>query len=260
MPDHLGVDTLNSSVAIITGDPNRVEYLASALDKKTLLNTKRGFICYEVVSSGITVNLIATGIGSPSTAIVAEELIDLGVNTIIRIGTCGFLQNYVKIGSIVVSTGSVRAEGTSVQYIDMAYPAIPDLFLTYALIANIKKIVSTNIHHGITHGKDSYYSEKILKSLNETETKNKWLVWKKANVLATEMEAASLFVVGSIRGISTAAVFVPVGSRTTAEDTQTTFKQIMEAVFLIIQENKSINSEPSKVSSRQHSPSFLGNI
>ncbi len=260
MPDHLGVDKLRSSVAVITGDPERVEYLAASFDERTLLTAKRGFVCYEVVYSGIAINLVATGIGSPSTAIVAEELIDLGVSTIIRLGTCGSLQEYVTVGSVVVSTGSVRAEGTSVQYVDLGYPAIPDLLLTCGLLENIKKTVSENVYYGITHCKDAYYGEKILKSIDQVVAAEKWLVWRKANVLATEMEAAALFVVGSIRGIRTAAVLVSVGSCTTAEDTGATFRQIMKAIFLLIQNNAIVNSEPPKLSSDQHSPSFLGSI
>ena len=213
MPDHLGIASTSSRVAIITGNRDRVPTISGYFEAYRELSDVRGFLCYEAYLNKIPLLVVAGGVGAPSTAIVAEELIDLGITAIIRIGTCGALQTIIEVGDLVIPTGCVREEGTSLQYIDSAFPAIPDQLVLNELIVGASR-QHTRYHVGITHCKDAYYSERPGKQLDPEKTGQQWELWRKAGVLATEMETSTLFILGSLRGIRTGALFINVGKIT----------------------------------------------
>ena len=64
--------------------------------------------------------------GGASTGIVVEELYNIGVEVMIRIGSCGALDSNINLGDIILVNGAVRDEGASKAYIESIYPAIPD--------------------------------------------------------------------------------------------------------------------------------------
>ena len=69
-----------------------------------------------------------------------EELIKIGADTFIRIGTAGSLQKQVGLGDVVISTASVREEGTTRQYVPLSYPAVADFEVTSALVEASRKL------------------------------------------------------------------------------------------------------------------------
>lgn len=213
MPDHLGITSTSSRIAIITGNPDRVPTISGYFERHRELSAMRGFICYEAYLDTTPLLVVAAGVGAPSTAIVVEELIDLGVTAIIRIGTCGALQSTIEVGDLVIPTGCVREEGTTLQYVDATFPAIPDQIVLNELIAEASR-EETRYHVGITHCKDAYYLEWPGKQVNPKRTGQQWELWRKIGVLATEMETSTLFVLGSLRGIRTGALFINVGKIT----------------------------------------------
>lgn len=210
MPDHLGISTTEARAAIITGNPERVPLIASSLQDSRFLTEQRGFVCYEGLWESNPLLVVSTGIGAPSTAIVVEELIELGVQAIIRIGTCGALQSFIQPGDIIISTGCVRDEGTTAQYIDPIFPAVPD-HVTLSELLRAASQQGHTYHVGITHSKDSYYMERRHKQVDPEGVHRRWVRWKSAGVLVTEMEASALFVLGSLRAIRTGAVLISVG-------------------------------------------------
>src|SRR5262245_47110523 len=98
MPDHLGIDKTDCHFAILTGNPTRVESIATRLGNSTMLSDRRGFICSRAMLENAPVLIVSTGIGAPATAIVVEELIELGVTVLVRLGTCGALQSRISVG------------------------------------------------------------------------------------------------------------------------------------------------------------------
>lgn len=201
---------------LLTGDPNRTEIIARMFDSYTEVTDNREFKGYTGYITGydgekIKITTISTGIGSPAAAICVEELINIGGKVFIRIGTAGSLQPNIKVGDIVISTGSVREEGTSKQYIPEIYPAVADFQVVNALIEAAKKL-KIRYHVGITHSKDAFYSElpgiTPIKELNE----QKWKFWQRSNVLATDMETSVLFVIGSIRKVYMGSIVKIVGN------------------------------------------------
>ena len=228
-PHHLGIESSNIKCAIITGDPERVFKIASLLTNSQKITNSRGYLCYKGSIDEIPIYIVGSGIGGPSVAIAVEELIEIGVQVIIRIGTCGALQRNIKVGDLIIPTGCVREEGTTAQYIEQIFPAVPDFELLKHLVENAKKI-HERIHIGITHCKDAYYSEIPGKQLLPEKTGLRWKVWQQAGVLATEMESSTLFVLGSLRKIRTGSVFINVGKVTDKD----IFQQSLTNAFAII--------------------------
>lgn len=249
MPDHLGLTATNAKFAIITGNPERVPIISEYFDANRKMSDKRGFLCYEAVHNSISLLVVATGIGAPSTAIVVEELIDLGVTSIIRLGTCGALQTHIKVGDLVIPVGCVREEGTTLQYIDSIFPAVPDYVMLHELIANAAR-QNLSCHIGITHCKDAYYLESPGKQLLPERTRQQWERWRLAGVLATEMETSALFVLGSLRRIRTSAIFISVGKVTDP----LVFKHSLDYAVEIIKQTITSLVEKSLVIARDASP------
>jgi uridine phosphorylase len=221
MTQHLGDVQTSATAAIITGDPDRVPLLASALGPDARpLTQNRGFVSMEVsdgLGPGGPILVVSTGIGGPATAIVADELWHLGITDIIRIGTCGSMQRHVRPGHLVISSGAVRDEGTSNQYMPAEVPAVPDPTLLVALVTAARD--QGVIHHvGITHSKDAYSVERPFGMPMSAAWSERWNVLKSIGVLATEMEAAALFAAVTVRRIRAAALLVPVDGSLSHDD------------------------------------------
>lgn len=218
MLHHLGELSSAAVTAVLTGDPDRVPALAEAAGKPGRTWTKRGYVCVEVGLDDGPVLVCSTGVGGPTTAIVAEELQQLGVPQLIRVGTCGSMQEAVRADDLVISTGSVRDEGTSHAYLPPEFPAVPGFALTAALVDRARS-ENIAVHTGLTHCKDAYYAEKPSGFPLAEHWRERWSTLKGAGVLATEMEAAPLFAVASVRRTRAAAMFVPVDDSTTPKRT-----------------------------------------
>lgn len=219
MLDHLGPMTTAARCAVLTGNPDRVPALAVGLGTVAQTWSRRGYVCAEVTDGRDRPLLVcSTGIGGPSAAIAVEELIHRGVTTFTRVGTCGALQPAVRPGHIVVSSGSVRDDGTSHQYLPASYPAVPDAHLQQRLLRQVAGLPVPH-HVGVTHCKDAYYAECPEGLPMSTDWQTRWAALRALGVLATEMEAAALFAVAQVRRAAAAALFVPVDKSVHPDDT-----------------------------------------
>ncbi len=184
---------------ILPGDPGRVETIAAFLDHPVKVASHREYVTYTGALDGVKVSVTSTGIGGPSAAIAVEELIAAGADTFIRIGTAGMIQDYFNLNDCIIATGAVRDEGTTRQYIPLAYPAVAHYQVVAALQYAAEKCGKVS-HIGIVQSKDAFYGEAEPESMpNEDMLRSQWKAWKRGQVLAGEMEAAALFVVSSIR-------------------------------------------------------------
>lgn len=193
---------------ILPGDPDRCEKIAAFLEEPRLVSKNREYTVYNGTLCGETVTVCSTGIGGPSTAIAVEELAMCGADTMIRVGTCGGISTKVCAGDVVIATGAVRQDGTSHEYAPPEFPAVTDADVLFALTASAKELGYSH-HTGVVQSKDSFYGQHspnrmpICSALNE-----KWEAWKRLGVLASEMEASTLFTVGASLGLRTGAVFL----------------------------------------------------
>ena len=182
--------------AIMPGDPKRVERVKLFLENPVDLAYNREFKSCSGFYKGVKVMVVSTGIGGASTAIAVEELRNIGVETLIRIGSCGALQKNIKLGELIIAKGAVREDGTSETYVQKSYPAIADPLVLMSLMESAKELNLT-YHCGLIRSHDALYAD------NGRELES---YWRQKGVLGSDMETSALFVIGGLRNLRTASV------------------------------------------------------
>jgi uridine phosphorylase len=204
-------------LVLLPGDPDRARRIAEDFfDNPTDIAKHREYWSYRGTWKGIPVGVCSTGIGCPSAAIALEELVKVGCKAFIRVGTSGAISHKVATGDIVIFTGSIRDEGTSRQYVPIEFPAVAHPEVVRAL-SNAAEKRGARYHVGIGHSKDAFYSEHSSYVTDPKGMRRKWAAMKDAGVLATEMEAAALFVIGHLRGVRVGCVCVVIGENVDKE-------------------------------------------
>ncbi len=234
---------------LLPGDPGRCEKIAAYLEDAYHLTSNREYNIYCGMLEGELVTVCSTGIGGPSTAIAVEELTACGAHTFIRIGTCGGIALPVKAGDIVIATGAVRQDGTSREYAPIEFPAVASADVLFALISAADGL-SFSRHAGVVQSKDSFYGQHSPHRMpTEGELLGKWEAWKRLGVLASEMEASTLFTVSASLGVSAGAVFSCVWNQERASagldtddcefhDTDRAIRTAVEAIRRLIKDRK----------------------
>lgn len=204
---HINLDEKSRArYAFVCGSPERVKLIASTLDNPSFVTQNREFLTYSGILNGERVLVTSTGIGGPSAAIAFEELNNLGVDTIIRIGTCGGIQLNISAGDAVIATGAVRMDGTTKEYAPIEFPAVADFQISAMLIQACAEI-GIPYKAGIVQSKDSFYGQHNPESSAvSAELFQKWEAWKRCGVLASEMECSTLFVVSALRKMRAGAI------------------------------------------------------
>ena len=110
----------------LPGDPGRCEAIASHFDNPVHIGMNREYNIYTGTLLGEKVSVCSTGIGGPSAAIAMEELAAIGADTFIRVGTSGGIDLDVCPGDVVVATGAIRFEHTSLEYAPIEFPSVAD--------------------------------------------------------------------------------------------------------------------------------------
>ncbi|WP_040206028.1 nucleoside phosphorylase [Neobacillus jeddahensis] len=193
---HIRVGNEDIPYALLPGDPGRVAAVAQFLTEPEVLAYNREYKTIKGLYKGVPILVTSTGIGGVSAGIAVEELKNIGVKVMIRIGSCGALQPNLRIGDLVIASGAVRNDGASYAYINKAYPAIPDTELLFHVIS-AARINAIRHHTGIVRCHDSFYTDK------EQDIDR---YWSEKGILASDMETAALFVIGGLRGIKTASI------------------------------------------------------
>ena len=232
---------------ILPGDPKRCEKIAAHFENPRLIADSREYVTYTGYLDGEKVSVTSTGIGGPSAAIAMEELSRVGADTFIRVGTSGGMALEVKSGDVVIASGAIRMEGTSREYAPIEFPAVADVEVTQALIRAARKL-GQEYHVGVVQCKDSFYGQ------HSPETKpvgyellNKWDAWVKCGCLASEMESAALFVVGSWLKLRVGTVLLTMANQERAKkglpnpvvhDTEAPIQTAVEAIRSLIRQDK----------------------
>ena len=190
----------------LTGDPGRCEKIAEYLEDPVFVGTNREYTTYNGKLNGEMVTVMSTGIGGPSAAIAIEELVKLGGEIFIRIGTCGGMQSDVVAGDVVIATGAIRMEGTSREYLPIEFPAVADFTVVSALVKACSEL-DCAYHTGVVQSKDSFYGQHSpeIKPVSY-ELLSKWEAWIKGGALASEMECAALFTVAAYLRVKVGAI------------------------------------------------------
>jgi len=184
-----------TDIALVPGDPGRVDRIAAQCENVETVAQNREYKVVNATYEGRELTICSTGIGSPSAAIAVEELHAVGVETIIRVGTTGALQEGIEIGDMVVATGAAKDEGTTKRYEDEAVPAVPDYDVLSALV-DAAEANGEDVHVGPIATDDAFYAE----------TEEYVAAWEAAGLLAVEMEAAALFSLARRKGMAAGAI------------------------------------------------------
>ncbi|MBQ6334144.1 MAG: nucleoside phosphorylase [Erysipelotrichaceae bacterium] len=194
---HIQLDeSVTARCALMPGDPKRVDVIASCLEDVEELTFNREYRSIIGTYKNMRVIGISTGMGGSSVAIAIEELKNIGVDTMMRIGSAGALQEGIDLGDLVICEAAVRDEGTSKAYIDPIYPAVPDYRLINHCVEAAKDFGYEH-HVGIVLSHESfYYDEDAIDSQK----------WSKKGVLASDFETAALYTVGRLRKVHTASI------------------------------------------------------
>ncbi|WP_135828913.1 nucleoside phosphorylase [Halorussus halobius] len=184
-----------NDIALVPGDPGRVDRIAGLCDSSEVVAQNREYKVVNASYEGTDLTICSTGIGCPSAAIAVEELHEVGVETVVRVGTTGALQSDIEIGDMIVATGAAKNEGTSKRYEDVEYPAVPDYGVLSALVDSAEAN-DEDVHVGPIASDDAFYAE----------TDEYVADWEEANLLSVEMEAATVFSLARRRGMRAGAI------------------------------------------------------
>jgi 5'-methylthioadenosine phosphorylase/purine-nucleoside phosphorylase len=195
MPIHIRAEPGQYAEAcLLPGDPLRAKYVAETfLESPEQRNWERGMLGYTGTFNGTPVSVQATGMGCPSAAIVIEELSQLGVKRLLRIGTCGGLQADLRLGDLIVALSAVPADSTATHYVG-GEPHAPtaDWELVHAAVHAAKEL-GKPVRVGPIVSSDIFYNP----------DGGQYGRWSDRGILAVEMEAAVLFTLGALRKIKT---------------------------------------------------------
>ena len=193
MPIHVRAEKGDyADACLLPGDPLRAKYVAETfLEAAEQRNWERGMLGYTGTFKGKPVSVQATGMGCPSAAIVVEELVQLGVKRLLRIGTCGGLQPDMKLGDLVVALSAVPADSTATHYVNRE-PHVPtaDWDLVHAAVHAAKEL-GKPVRVGPIASSDVFYDPDQARAQR----------WSDRGILAVEMEAAVLFTLGALRKV-----------------------------------------------------------
>jgi DeoD family purine-nucleoside phosphorylase len=193
MPIHVRAEPGDYAEAcLLPGDPLRAKYIAETyLDDVEQKNAERGLLGYTGTWEGKRLSVQGTGMGCPGATIVFEELIQLGVKKLIRVGTCGGLQPDHELGDLIVALTAVPADSTAVHLVG-GEPHCPT--------------ASWELIHGAVHvakemGQDMRVGPIVSSDLFYNPNEGQYDRWSARGILAVEMEASALFTVAALKGV-----------------------------------------------------------
>jgi DeoD family purine-nucleoside phosphorylase len=193
MPIHVRAEPGDyADACLLPGDPLRAKYIAETFfDEPVQRNTERGMLGYTGTFEGKPVSVQATGMGCPSAAIVFEELVQLGVKRLLRVGTCGGLQPDMQLGDLIVAVSAVASDRTVEKLVNFE-PHTPtaDFGLVHSAVHSAKEL-GKPVHVGPIVSSDLFYNP----------DGGQYERWSSRGVLAVEMEASVIFTLGALRKV-----------------------------------------------------------
>ena len=215
-------------VVLMPGDPLRAQFIAEHyLDRPVCFNTVRNMLGYTGTYKGLPVSVMGSGMGMPSIGIYSYELYHFyGVDSIIRIGSCGGLSDHVRLRDLIFVLGACtnsRYASTFRLPGDFAPVADFQLLRTAVSIAEEKK---ASFHVGNILSSDTFYDD-------NPEAND---LWKKMGVLGVEMESAALYLNAAragkkALGIMTVSDHLYTGESLSSMERQTSFHEMMEVAL-----------------------------
>ncbi|MFW9992632.1 MAG: nucleoside phosphorylase [Candidatus Odinarchaeota archaeon] len=213
-----------AGTVFLVGDPARAKKVSEHFDTVTLSRHNREFLSFTGTITGfhgrsIPVTVLSTGIGTDNVEICMVELSRITPDTVtlIRLGSCGGLQDHTRVGDLVISTGAVRLENTSLFFVDSGYPAVAHHEVVLALTGACQKL-GFKYHVGLTAAASGFYGaqgRKIEKFPLKFPDLPDQL--RKRKVLNFEMESSTLFTLSQLWGIRSGTICTVYANRFTGD-------------------------------------------
>lgn len=226
MSIHIGAkENQIASTVLLPGDPLRAKYIAdNILENVICYNEVRGMYGFTGTYKGKRVSVQGSGMGIPSISIYANELINsYNVKNLIRIGTCGAMQENINIRDVILAmSASTDSSINKIRFHGMDYaPTASFELLLKAYEAAKKKNIDVKV--GNVFSADTFYND-------DPES---WKLWAKFGVLAVEMETAALYTIAAKYGVNALAILtvsdsMVTGAATSAEEREKTFMNMVE--------------------------------
>jgi len=194
MPIHLRAEPGDYAPAVLCpGDPRRAEYIADTFfdPGARRVNEERGMLGFTGTFEGRPLSVQATGMGCPSAAIAFEELIQLGVRRLIRVGTCGGLQPAMQMADTVVAVSATPEDRTVFTYTNGEPHAPTATWTLVELAVRLARERGATVHVGPIVSSAVFYDPDPGRSGR----------WKQRGHLGVEMEAAVLYTIAALRGV-----------------------------------------------------------
>lgn len=213
-----------AKTVLMPGDPLRAKFIAeNFLDNAKCITRVRNIFGYTGTYQGKEVSVMGSGMGIPSISIYATELYNnYNVENIIRIGSCGSVQDDIKIHDIVIGMSASTDSNVNRQRLNnVDFCPCADFGLLQK-VANTAEKLGQKIHVGNIFTADLFYSPQP----------EMFAAMEEYGILAVEMEAAGLYGVAAECGkkaltVLTVSDHIKTGEKTTAAERETTFKNMM---------------------------------
>ena len=210
---------------LLPGDPLRAKFIAeNFLTDVVQFNSVRNMFGFTGKYNGKEVSVMGTGMGMPSIGIYSYELITkFGVKNLIRIGSCGALQENLKVYDVIIAQGASTNSNYASQY------GLPGTFApiaSYELLSKAVKVandLNIDVHVGNILSSDTFYDDNA----------EAHLLWKKMGILGIEMEAAALYMNAARLGAKALSILtvsdnIITKEETTARERQRAFVNMMK--------------------------------
>ncbi|WP_129115753.1 nucleoside phosphorylase [Halegenticoccus tardaugens] len=214
----VGSDEVAESV-LLPGNPERVDKITALWDDHEEVARHREYRTATGSYDGRPISVTSTGIGGPSAAIAVEELARVGADIFVRVGSCGAIQPEMDVGDLVITSGAVRQEGTSDEYVREDYPAVAHHEVVSALVAAAERL-GHEYHVGLTMSADSFYAGQGrpgLGGFRAAGSEDLVAELRAANVKNIEMEASAILTIANVYGLRAGAVCSVYANRVTGE-------------------------------------------
>ncbi len=221
---------------LLPGDPERAKRIAQTWDEMHEVAAHRQYYSYTGKVHGVPISVTSTGIGTPASEIAITELVNVGINSFIRVGSTGAIQPGIELGDLVISTGAVKMEGSSDFYVPQGFPAIAHYEMVIALIEACETL-GLKYHVGLTASTSSFYLGQGRPGVNNYKiSKTETIVpdLQKMGVLNFEMEASHIFTLGQIYNLRVGAICAVYANRVTNEFATKGEKEAIKAANLAV--------------------------
>jgi uridine phosphorylase len=200
----------------LCGDPDRVGKISAGWEDVREVCRVREYVVHTGSFQQVSFTAASTGIGAPSSAILMEELAKLGAGVLLRVGNSGALADAIQLGDFVITTASIRDEGTSRSYVRTDYPAVADYEVVGALVA-AARASGHPFRTGITWSIDAFYARnKVMagdqlgpmshRGYEQAGMNDMVQDCKRAGVLNVEMESSVILTLASLFGLKAGCI------------------------------------------------------